>query len=190
METADPRLAKPIIKKAQELERKGVSAITSDCGYMAVFQKEVSASVNIPVFLSSFMQVPFIYRILPPQKKIGVIVANRQFLRNEMLINSGIDDSIPLVFGGMEDKPGFRSAIWDEEGLLDSDLIEAEVVSVANEIVRANRNIGAILLECSDLPPFAHAVQQSVKLPVFDYITMINFVFSSLVNNIYKGTIY
>lgn len=122
--------------------------------------------------------------MLQPHKKIGIIDANRQYLHKEILPNSGIDDSISLVFGGMEDKPGFRSAIRDEEGLLDSDQIEAEVVVVSNELVRANHGIGAILLECSDLPPFAHAVQQSVRLPVFDYVTIINFVFSSLLKKI------
>jgi hypothetical protein len=52
---ADLALAEPIIREARALECAGVAAITADCGYMALFQKEVAAAVNIPVFLSSWM---------------------------------------------------------------------------------------------------------------------------------------
>ncbi len=187
---ADPALAKAIIREARALEKEGVSAITADCGFMALFQKEVALSVNIPVFLSSWMQVPFISRMLPPHKKVGAIVADSRYLRQEILINAGIDDTIPLVIGGMECKQGFCSAVMKEEGVLDSDLVEAEVVEAALELVQNNPDVGAILLECSCLPPYAAAVQKALELPVFDYITMINFVYSSLAKTPYTGTIY
>ena len=187
---ADPALCEPIIREACALEREGVSAITSDCGYMALFQKEVASSVNIPVFLSSWMQVPFINRILQPQKKVGAIVADSRFIRKEILENSGIDDSIPVVIGGMESKPGFWSAIMEGEGVLDTDLVETEVVEVATELITKNPDIGAILLECSCLPPYAPAVHASLGLPVFDFVSMINYVYSSLAKSPYKGTMY
>lgn len=47
--------------------------------------------------------------------------------------------------------------------------------------------MGSVLLECSDLPPYAHAVQRALELPVFDFITMINHVHTSLVQTPYKG---
>ena len=187
---ADPALAEPIIREARALESEGVSAITADCGYMALFQKEVALSVNIPVFLSSWMQIPFISHILQPHKKIGAIVADSRYIRKEILTNVGIDDTIHLVIGGMESKKNFWSAVMEEKGVLDTDLVETEVVEVANELVRNNPDIGAILLECSCLPPYASAVQMSLGLPVFDFITMINFVYSSLAKQPYKGTMY
>jgi hypothetical protein len=157
---------------------------------MALFQNEVASSVKIPVFLSSLMQIPFITNILQPNKKIGVIVANSKLLRGEILTNAGISSVGRLVIGGMEEKQGFLSAIWNEEGVLDTGLIEKEVVEVATFLVSDNPDIGAILLECSDLPPYAAAVKQSLGLPVFDFISMINFVYSSLVKNSYIGTMY
>ncbi len=187
---ADPTLAEPIIREARALEKEGVSAITADCGFMALFQKEVALSVNIPVFLSSWMQVPFISRILPRHKKVGAIVADSRYIRNEILANAGIDDTMPLVIGGMEGKQGFCSAIMKEEGVLDTDLVEAEVVEVASELVHKNPDIGAIFLECSCLPPYAAAIQRTLGLPVFDFITMINYVYSSLAKRPYIGTMY
>jgi len=187
---ADPTLAEPIIREARALERAGVAAITADCGYMALFQKEVAAAVNIPVFLSSWMQVPFIYRMLQPGKKVGAVVADSRYIRKEILVNAGIDDSIPLVIGGMENQPAFWSGIMEEEGTLDSDAIEREVVGLARDLVQANPDIGALLLECSSLPPYGAAIQETLHLPVFDFITMINYVYSALAKPQYQGTMY
>jgi hypothetical protein len=65
IEEADPSLAEPIIREAQILERSGVAAIMGDCGHLIQFQRDVATAVNIPVFLSSWLQVPFIHHILP-----------------------------------------------------------------------------------------------------------------------------
>jgi len=187
---ADPELAEPIIREAHALERAGVAAITADCGYMAMFQKEVAAAVDVPVFLSSWMQVPFMARMLQPGRKVGAVVADSRYIRKKILSNAGIDESIPLVIGGMEDQPAFWSAVMAEEGTLDSDAVEREVVQVASGLLEANPEIGAILLECSCLPPYGAAVQEALHLPVFDFITMINFVYSSLAKPRYEGTMY
>jgi len=61
------------------------------------------------------------------------------------------------------------------------------VVECAQEMVREHPDIGAVLLECSDLPPFAAAVQDAVGLPVFDFITMINWIYRALVQRPYTG---
>lgn len=187
---ADPALAEPIIREARALEQVGVAAITAGCGYMALFQREVAAAVNVPVFLSSWMQVPFMHQILKPGKKVGAVVADSRYLRSEILVNAGIDDSMPLVIRGMEDQPAFWSAIMEEDGTLDSDALEREVVGVARDLVQANPDVGALLLECSSLPPYGAAVQNAVHLPVFDFITMINYVYCSFARSRYEGTIY
>ena len=187
---ADPALAVPIVREARMLERGGVAAITSDCGYMALFQKEVASAVSIPVFLSSWMQVPFIHRMLQPGKKVGAVVADSRYVRKEILVNAGIDESIPVVIAGMQDQPTFWSGIMREEGTLDTDVVEREVVGVARDLVHANPDIGALLLECSDLPPYAAAVQEVVRLPVFDFVSMVNYVYSAIVKARYQGTMY
>ena len=58
---------------------------------------------------------------------------------------------------------------------------------LAKELVSKNLDIGAILLECSDMPPYAWSIQNSVKLPVFDFTTMINWVYSAVVRHPFPG---
>ena len=99
----------------------------------------------------------------------------------------GVSLEIPIAIAGMESQPEFKSAILEEKGTLDTLKIEDEVTGVARQLQQDHPDIGSILLECSDLPPYATAVQGAVNLPVFDFITMINYVHSSLVRMPFKG---
>ncbi len=184
----DPALAEPFIAAARELEAEGVKAITGACGFMALFQPEVAAAVSIPVFLSSLLQIPFINQILGPGNKVGIITADASVLTDEHFRKAGVSPEIPKVIAGMQDKDEFRQAVLEERGTLDSDLMEKEVVDVARQMVARDPDVGAILLECSDLPPFAHAVQAATGRPVFDFITMIDHVHSAIVRRPYEGS--
>ncbi|MBN9467171.1 MAG: aspartate/glutamate racemase family protein [Bosea sp.] len=181
----DPALAEPFVEAARELERRGVRAITGACGFMALFQRQVAGAVEIPVFLSSLMQVPFIHAATG--KPVGIITANASLLRAEHFDLLGISPSIPKSIAGMETQPEFRSAILEEKGTLDSAAIEAEVVAVARDLIGQAPETGAILLECSDLPPYARAVQEAVDRPVFDFNTMINYMHGAIVRRRYSG---
>ena len=181
----DITLLEPFIDAAIELQEEGVKAITGACGFMALFQREVSAAVDVPVFLSSLLQIPFIYQI--KKQKIGIITADSKSLTPEHFISVGVTKEIPLLIGGMEDQKEFREAILEEKGTLDSDLIEGEVVGVAKKLITENPDIGALVLECSDLPPYAHAIQKEVNLPIFDFTTMIQYVHTALVRKEFQG---
>ena len=181
----DITLLEPFIDAAIELQEEGVKAITGACGFMALFQREVSDAVNVPVFLSSLLQIPFVYQI--KKQKIGIITADSKSLTPEHFISVGVNKEIPLLIGGMEDQKEFREAILEEKGTLDSDLIESEVVGVAKKLITENPDIGALVLECSDLPPYAHAIQKEVNLPIFDFTTMIQYVHTTLVRKEFQG---
>ncbi len=181
----DITLLEPFIDAAIELQEEGVKAITGACGFMALFQREVSDAVDVPVFLSSLLQIPFVYQI--KKQKIGIITADSKSLTPEHFISVGVNKEIPLLIGGMEDQKEFREAILEEKGTLDSDLIESEVVGVAKKLITENPDIGALVLECSDLPPYAHAIQKEVNLPIFDFTTMIQYVHTTLVRKEFQG---
>ena len=181
----DATLAAPFIEAAKNLQDTGIKAITGACGFMALFQREVAAAVDIPVFLSSLLQIPLIHQIT--RKRVGIITANASCLREKHFANTGVTPEIPISIAGMEGQPEFRTAILEEKGTLDTLKIEQEVTGVARQMLQDHPDIGSILLECSDLPPYAAAVQNAVNLPVFDFITMINYIHSSLVRTPFVG---
>ena len=169
-----------MISGARELEREGVKAITGDCGFMAIYQKEVKAAVNVPVFLSSLLQIPFIAATLPDPAAIGIITANSKSLTPDVFKKIGVKDDSLIIYG-LEDSRHFKEAVFDETGFLDSDKIRQEVVGIAKKLTAEPPEVKSILLECSMLPPYGKDVQQAVNLPVYDYLTMIDYVYSSVV---------
>jgi len=183
----DRSMASAVVAAARKLRDYGVKAITSDCGYMLLFQREVAAALDIPVMLSSLLQLPFIASTLAPSASIGVICANKERLLPALLEEAYPHPTRALQIVGLEDAPAFRYAILDEKGALDTEKVEKEVVSRAVKLVEENPEIGAILLECSNLPPYAAAVQNATGRHVFDFITMIDYMQAAGRRSVYTG---
>lgn len=186
----DPSLLAPFVEGAQKLEAEGVRAITGACGFMALFQQEIADAVDIPVFMSSMLQVPFVLRTLKRGKKVGIISANASVMTERHLLNVGITKEMPVVLYGMEEKPEFSSSVLGEKGTMDTDVVEREILEVCDLMLAEHPDVAAIQLECSDLPPFSAAVHRHTRLPVFDFITMIRHFESALNPTEYSGAAY
>lgn len=184
----DKAFVEPMISAARGLEQDGVKAIVGACGYFANYQREMTAALSVPVFTSSLLQIPIIQQSLPRGKKIGVICANSAALTPATLAAVGVHDTSCLAIAGLENEPEFRTAVLDGSGTLDVGRVETEVVGAAKSLAESH-DLAAVLLECSDLPPFALAVQRAVRLPVFDFITMIYWVKQAVVQREYRGFI-
>ncbi len=183
----DPKLLDAFIEAGWELVNAGVKAVTGNCGFMVLYQDLLAREFPVPVFMSSLLQLPFMSRLLQPDQKIGVITASLDSLtdRHLEIATRGIDCPIKVV--GMEKQQHFYEQIHVQTGELDLENIEREVVEKALELMEGEDKIGAILLECTDLPPYAAAVQEAVNLPTFDVTTMINYVFSALIRRRFDG---
>jgi len=186
---ADEGLLDPILTAAQALAADGVKAIVGSCGYLGFFQKEVAKALDIPVFMTSLLQIPMILPALKPTQKLGVICANEEPFYNllESLGLNTIKDKLEVK--GLENEPEFTSAILGGSGVLDNEKLGQEVVSVAQSFVSTDNNVGAILLECSDIPPYAKQISSVTGVPVFDYITFIEWIYRGLVKRDYHGFI-
>ncbi|MBV6274370.1 aspartate/glutamate racemase family protein [Alcaligenaceae bacterium CGII-47] len=184
---ADVSLTQVVVQTAQELERAGVCAITSDCGYMLLFQEAVAAAVQIPVMLSSLLQLPFIASMLGPDQAVGIICANRDRLTDALLHPLRATRPCRVFIAGLEHAPNFRGPILDETDVLDQSAIEAEVVQAAVSLANAHPQIAVWLLECSNLPPYAAALQAATGRPVFDFVTMIDAVRGAARRTAYSG---
>jgi hypothetical protein len=151
------------------------------------YQAAVRKAVKVPVFLSSLLQIPFLAQMLADGRPLGCITATRRKLGNRVLELAGVGSHVNVVVAGMEDQPHFKEAILEEGGELDSDLIESETVQCARELQDRHPDLGAIVLECSVLPPYAKAVQDETGLPVFDFVTMIDYFYEGTHRRPYQG---
>ncbi len=183
-----------VIRAAKKLERLGCRAVAAECGYFAFFQKDVAANVDIPVFMSSLLQVPFIQQVIGPWKKVGIICAQRQYLSEQHLMNVGIEPGSNYVIAGAQDEYGVSEFdnLWNPNKRPEVpeayyDKAEAQMVSCARQFVDRNPDIGAIMLECTGMQPFARAVQREVELPVFSWGTLLDYAYSVVNHRDYYG---
>jgi hypothetical protein len=183
----DRQLYESVREACEELQAEGVRAITGDCGFLLLFQRQLADTLQVPVFLSSLLQLPFMEQLLGRDEKIGIITANAASLDSELLAASGVGDDSRLAVEGLEEAPHFVEAVFREEGRLDTERVEKEVLSAVRALLEREPKTALLLLECSLLPPYGAAVQEATGLPVFDYVTMIDYVYSAVVKRRFNG---
>jgi len=173
------------INGAKELEAEGARAVTTSCGFLAIFQREIASAVDVPVFTSSLMQVPLVSSMLKPSQKVGVITIDSGSLTSEHLECAGVD-KVPHVVVGTERKEEFSRAILQDEPELDVVKSRKELVETAKTLKSDHPEVGAIVLECTNMPPHGAAVQEEVGLPVFDIVTLANMIYHAVVKRTFS----
>ena len=187
MNDPTPEFIDPFLQAAQRLESAGVRAITGSCGFLALFQRELTAAVNIPVFSSSLIQVPMVHNVLRTGQQVGVLTASAPNLtpRHFEAVGAG---AIPVAIQGMENYPEFREVILEgRRSYMDIDRIEEEVLAAASSLLAQNPDVGAIVVECTDMPPYAHRIQARLGLPLFDLTTLATMVYEAVARYPYRS---
>lgn len=161
-------------------EEDGVKAITTSCGFNAIFQKSLAEALDVPVFTSALLQVPFVQNLIGKNKTVGVITANKGSLTKEHLHACGITDDINVEVMGLEDAKEWSKIFEKPDEKFDIDAVTEEIICVARKGTAEHPEIGAIVLECTDLPPYAAKIREAVKLPVFDFNSMMGHVAMAL----------
>src|SRR5439155_4147082 len=169
------------VEGAQALEREGVGAITTNCGFLIKYQAPLARSVRVPVFTSSLLLVPLVHRMLAPGGGVGIVTVNAGSLTPEHLTGAGIGSEVPLAVVGMETEKEFTRALLDNELELDVDLAREEHVRVARRLVADHPDVGAIVLECTNMPPYTADIQRETGRPVFDIVSLVTRVHDALV---------
>lgn len=185
---ADADLTRPWLDGARALEAAGVRAITTSCGFTALFQQPLADAVDVPVFASSLLLIPLLARMLKRQHRVGVITADARHLTPRHLACAGVDPAT-VAIAGLEGCPEFEEVVFHDRHDLDVERMQSEVVEVARALVADHQDVRVLLLECSLLPPFAHAVQAATRLPVFDFTSLIEMVHAGLTRRPFAGLV-
>lgn len=172
-------LLEPFVEAAHELARDGVRAISTSCGFLAVYQKQIAAEIPVPVFTSSLMQIPLVYRMLRPEQEVGLIAVDSRYLSEDILREVGAD-GVPIAKAGTEAEEELTRVLIDGKEDLDVTRAEADMIRVSKRLVEQNPDVGAIVLECTNMPPYARSVSEATSLPVFDIVNLTNYVYRSL----------
>jgi len=133
----------------------------------------------VPVATSSLMQIPFIERVLPPGKRVGVLTVSAANLSEEHLRAAGADPATPVV--GTDDGSEFSRVLINDEERLDVAAAERDILAAGEELVEKHAGIGAVLLECTNMVPYSRALSQRLRLPVFSIYTFVTWFHAGLV---------
>lgn len=172
------------IDAARELVQDGVDGITTNCGFLSVFQDEIADAVNVPVATSSLMQVALVNQILPSNQQCGVMTISASTLTPTHLkaANVPLETPIGTTEGGTE----FTRAILGDEVELDVDAARADNIQAAQRLIRDHPDVGAIVLECTNMTPYAADIQKAINRPVFSMGSFVSWFQSGLMPKPYS----
>ena len=169
------------IEAAQELVEAGCDGITTNCGFLALTQERISQAVPVPVATSSLMQIPMVQALLPPGKKVAVLTISKETLTPAHLRAAGVlnPDDIPIF--GTDGGRAFTRCILDNHEAINFDDCRLDMLDAAKEIVETDRDIGAIVLECTNMTPYAYDVRKATGLPVYSIYSFVKWFHQGLV---------
>ena len=159
------------VKAGLDLIAQGADGITTSCGFMSLFQKELADQLPVPVASSSLMQVSLVNRMLGGGKRAGVITVKKQSLSDDHLRSVGVPLDTPIM--GTEHGVEFTRAVLGDEERLNTRLATEDLVKTGLMLQENHPDVGAIILECTNMAPYAAAIRQVTGLPVYSIYSFI-----------------
>ena len=162
---------------------------SGDCGFMMWFQDLARQNTKIPVFMSALAHLPTVTAAFGDDESIMIMTANGKTL-NPMINLIKEECSIEISnerfkIVGCETVSGFEAVANGEK--VNVKEVTPGIVKLAGEKIeeslKTDKPIRAILLECTELPPYADALRAATGLPVFDAITNADFFMSGFKDN-------
>ncbi|GAA4228565.1 hypothetical protein GGQ68_003529 [Sagittula marina] len=167
-----PELVAGFRDAAHALVDEGACLITSTCGFLITVQRDIAASLPVPVLLSGLSLLPTV-RQMVGGRPVGVLTASATALGPDAIRAAGVTpDDVRIA--GMQDSPLFTGTFLapktSQRATFDTAEMQREVCESALALLRASPEIAAIVLECGNLPPYAEAIRAATARPVFSIL--------------------
>jgi Asp/Glu/hydantoin racemase len=178
------------IDAAMQMEKDGVRAIAMCCGFFSLIQPVVAQHVGIPIMTSPLMMIPVIHQMLRPGQTVLVVTAAARLLSNDFFqpVGADLNDRVTLV--GLDDSSCFNAmCMGGTEQSFEYEELRDDLISAIAEGRKRDPHVGAILLECTTLPPFAVEVRAATGLPVFDFVACVEWMHRAVAPKSYSGYI-
>jgi hypothetical protein len=162
---ADPALLAPFVDAARRLVDDGAAAITTSCGFLVRWQRELQAALPVPVWSSALL-------LLPQLPRPGVLTVDAAALSAADLRAAGAAEGTPVE--GLAPGCHLQRTLLEDRPTLDPHQAEADTVAAARALVARAPQVDAIVLECTNLPPYAPAVRAATGRPVHHLVTLVH----------------
>ncbi|GFE50458.1 hypothetical protein So717_22110 [Roseobacter cerasinus] len=166
------------VAEGQALVRMGCDGIVTNCGFLSLLQNDLAESLGVPVASSALMQIPMIAHTLPRGKKVGVLTVSKARLTPEHLEAAGVASEVPIV--GTEGRRCFSQTFLADQTELDIDACRLDVLDSARELTQTHPDVAAIVLECTNMVPYAADIRRATGRPVYSIYTLVSWFQSAL----------
>lgn len=168
----------PFLDAADELVAAGCDGITTTCGFLALYQNELTEHCKVPVATSALLQVPMVARILPKGRRPAVLTFSAESLTTKHLTSVGVDPATPVF--GLPATSEFQRSIREGDTSVSFDTLRREVLDFATAATETDPSIRALVLECTNLTPYSADLRKALGLPVFDIVSLVHWLHRSL----------
>ena len=166
------------IEAGRDLVAMGCDGITTNCGFLGVMQAEMAAALGVPVATSSLMQVPMVEAALPPGKRAGILTISAATLSPQLRAATGVAPDTPVI--GTEAGRAFTRDILGDAPEIDFDACRLDLLEAAEALATQHPEVGAIVLECTNMVPYAADIRHATGLPVYSVYTLVTWFQSGL----------
>ena len=166
------------MEAGRELVSEGAAAITTSCGFLSLVQKDLADALGVPVAASSLSQVAPVNALLPRDRRAGILTISASTLSADHLAAAGAPLDTPI--GSTERGRALTPTILADAPQLDFDAARQDCVSAAVDLREAHPDLGAIVLECTNMGPYAADIAAATALPVFSVVTHLHWLYAGL----------
>lgn len=166
------------IEAGQELIALGCDGIATNCGFLVPFQAELSRALEVPVLSSSLLQYQMIAQTMPAGRSVGVLTISSETLSPQHLAAAGIPEGAPIMGTGAGSH--FTERVLGDALEIDFEQARADNIAAAQRLVQAHPEVGAILLECTNMVPYAADIRRATGRPVYSIYTALLWFQSAL----------
>jgi aspartate/glutamate racemase len=168
-----PRVLAALEANARALAGEGAIGLSTSCGFLALYQDDLSALSPVPVATSALLHIKRL-----GERRVGVLTASARNLTPAHFAAVGAPTDTPVV--GLPEDSSFAKTFIGNGTTLDREQVEREVVAAARDLVARHPGIDTIVFECTNLPPYRKAVQDAVGLPVLDVLDLLRDFYDGL----------
>ena len=151
---------------ADALAAEGAVGLSTSCGFLALYQKDLEALSPVPVATSALLLIRELR-----DRKVGVITASAENLTPAHF--EAVDAPGDTPVEGLPSDGSFAATFLRNGLTLDRDAVEREAVAAGRALVAKHPGVDTVVLECTNLPPYKAALKAALGLPVFDVLDLL-----------------
>lgn len=167
MDPAERAVAlEPFIAAGERLIARGATALTTSCGFLVAYQRELAAVLPVPVLTSALCLLPDLARDHAGAGRIGILTFDALSLGCAHFMAAGHTGDVTVV--GLAADCLFRRAILGDEPADSHAARERDVLDAVDRLLAAAPDLQVIVLECTNLPPHREAIRARAGVPIRD----------------------